>query len=128
MCSSGWSMWSQQKGEEHHIPRLLTWGCALGALVLQPAVRFLSDLQCCAVGSGHLSPAVCSQRLSPHCLRCRYPYLCRVQLGAGGMDALIRLGCGDMRRTLNILQVRHAQHSRCDALSVLVVVGTTLTA
>jgi hypothetical protein len=28
----------------------------------------------------------------------------RVQMGPGGMDALIRLGCGDMRRTLNILQ------------------------
>ena len=34
---------------------------------------------------------------------------CRVQLGAGGMDALIRLGGGDMRRTLNILQVRCGQ-------------------
>ncbi|KAK9828941.1 hypothetical protein WJX72_002938 [[Myrmecia] bisecta] len=28
----------------------------------------------------------------------------KVQLGEGGMDALIRLGAGDMRRTLNILQ------------------------
>ena len=30
----------------------------------------------------------------------------RVKLGKGGMDALIMLGAGDMRRTLNILQVR----------------------
>jgi len=30
---------------------------------------------------------------------------CRVKLGEGGMDALITLGAGDMRRTLNILQV-----------------------
>lgn len=34
--------------------------------------------------------------------------LCSVQLGTGGMDALVRLGGGDMRRTLNILQVRSA--------------------
>jgi len=32
--------------------------------------------------------------------------LCRVKLGKGGMDALITLGAGDMRRTLNILQAR----------------------
>lgn len=30
----------------------------------------------------------------------------RVKLGKGGMDALITLGAGDMRRTLNILQAR----------------------
>eukprot|EP00775_Hariotina_reticulata_P011044 gene11044-11199_t len=30
-----------------------------------------------------------------------------VKLGEGGMDALVRLGGGDMRRTLNILQVSH---------------------
>ena len=29
----------------------------------------------------------------------------RVKMGEGGMDALITLGSGDMRRTLNILQV-----------------------
>jgi DNA polymerase III delta prime subunit len=29
----------------------------------------------------------------------------RVKMGPGGMEALIRLGAGDMRRTLNILQV-----------------------
>ena len=29
----------------------------------------------------------------------------RVNLGPGGMDALVTLGAGDMRRTLNILQV-----------------------
>jgi hypothetical protein len=29
----------------------------------------------------------------------------RVQMGPGGMEALITLGSGDMRRTLNILQV-----------------------
>jgi hypothetical protein len=32
-------------------------------------------------------------------------FCCRVKLGPGGMDALITLGGGDMRRTLNILQV-----------------------
>ena len=30
----------------------------------------------------------------------------RVKLGPGGMDALVTLGAGDMRRTLNILQAR----------------------
>lgn len=46
--------------------------------------------------------------LNPRVLLC--VDMCRVKLGAGGMDALIRLGCGDMRRTLNILQVRlHGQ-------------------
>ena len=33
-------------------------------------------------------------------------HACRVKLGPGGMDALVALGAGDMRRTLNILQVR----------------------
>jgi hypothetical protein len=28
----------------------------------------------------------------------------RVRMGAGGMDALVTLGGGDMRRSLNILQ------------------------
>lgn len=31
---------------------------------------------------------------------------CSVKMGPGGMDALVTLGAGDMRRTLNILQVR----------------------
>jgi hypothetical protein len=31
--------------------------------------------------------------------------LCRLQLGEAGMQALISLGNGDMRRTLNIFQV-----------------------
>ena len=31
---------------------------------------------------------------------------CRVKLGPGGMEALVALGAGDMRRTLNILQVQ----------------------
>ena len=31
--------------------------------------------------------------------------LCRVDVGKGGLDALVTLGQGDMRRTLNILQV-----------------------
>lgn len=30
---------------------------------------------------------------------------CRLQLGEAGMQALISLGAGDMRRTLNIFQV-----------------------
>lgn len=30
---------------------------------------------------------------------------CRVKMGEGGMDALIALGGGDMRRSLNIVQV-----------------------
>ena len=40
-------------------------------------------------------------------LRCTSTYVakCRVKLGEGGMDALVTLGAGDMRRTLNILQV-----------------------
>ena len=32
-------------------------------------------------------------------------YSCRVIVEEGGMDALVALGCGDMRRSLNILQV-----------------------
>lgn len=41
------------------------------------------------------------------------------------MDALIRLGCGDMRRTLNILQVRlHGQQVALScALTALLVLG-----
>jgi hypothetical protein len=39
----------------------------------------------------------------------------RVKLGPGGMDALVTLGGGDMRRTLNILQViigtQHPPHT-----------------
>jgi len=35
---------------------------------------------------------------------------CRVKLGEGGMAALVRLGGGDMRRTLNILQVSCTLH------------------
>lgn len=31
--------------------------------------------------------------------------LSRVKMGEGGLDALVTLGQGDMRRTLNILQV-----------------------
>jgi hypothetical protein len=40
-----------------------------------------------------------------HACNVRIFMCCRVNLGPGGMDALIRLGCGDMRRTLNIVQV-----------------------
>ena len=35
---------------------------------------------------------------------------CSVNLGEKGMEALITLGAGDMRRTLNILQVCKIQH------------------
>ena len=31
--------------------------------------------------------------------------ICSVNMGPGGMDALVALGGGDMRRSLNILQV-----------------------
>jgi DNA polymerase III delta prime subunit len=35
-----------------------------------------------------------------------------VKMGPGGMDALVALGGGDMRRSLNILQVRAALVAR----------------
>ena len=35
----------------------------------------------------------------------RFSNMCSVNLGDKGMEALITLGAGDMRRTLNILQV-----------------------
>jgi hypothetical protein len=112
MCSSGSSMWSQQKGERHVL------SCT-SILCAYPAASILVPVKSAVLCSVRCTPhpAVCSQHLSPVCLCCRYSRLCRVQLGAGGMDALIRLGCGDMRRTLNILQVRHAQHLRFDASS-----------
>ena len=38
-------------------------------------------------------------------------------MGKGGLDALVTLGQGDMRRTLNILQVRPSVTGRrCQAL------------
>ena len=39
-------------------------------------------------------------------------HVCRVNLGDKGMEALITLGAGDMRRTLNILQVCKTPHAR----------------
>ena len=45
---------------------------------------------------------------------------CRVNLGDKGMDALVTLGAGDMRRTLNILQVRLLSTPPCfAALSIV---------
>ena len=38
--------------------------------------------------------------------------VCSVNLGEKGMEALITLGAGDMRRTLNILQVAYCMLSR----------------
>lgn len=49
-----------------------------------------------------------------------------VKLGAGGMDALIRLGCGDMRRTLNILQSCHMASDLVDEAAVYLTTGNPL--
>lgn len=38
-------------------------------------------------------------------------HVCSVNLGDKGMEALITLGAGDMRRTLNILQVCKTPHA-----------------
>ena len=38
-------------------------------------------------------------------------HVCSVNLGNKGMEALITLGAGDMRRTLNILQVCNTPHA-----------------
>ncbi len=40
-----------------------------------------------------------------HAAPCEAAAVYRVVLEGGGMDALVALGCGDMRRSLNILQV-----------------------
>ena len=39
-----------------------------------------------------------------------------VRMEEGGMDALVTLGCGDMRRSLNILQVL-PQELRCSLMA-----------
>ncbi|KAF8073115.1 RFC3 [Scenedesmus sp. PABB004] len=49
-----------------------------------------------------------------------------VNMGPGGMDALIRLGCGDMRRTLNILQSAHMACEVVDETSVYLTTGNPL--
>ena len=50
------------------------------------------------------SRPTCWHAFSTHC--CCLLAGHSVKLGPGGMEALIMLGAGDMRRTLNILQVR----------------------
>lgn len=53
-----------------------------------------------------------------HTLRCHCNH-CSIKVTAGGLEALIELGGGDMRRTLNLLQVR-AVHSSVASLLVAV--------
>lgn len=50
----------------------------------------------------------------------------QVKLGPGGMDALISLGAGDMRRTLNILQSTHMASGEVSELSVHLCTGNPL--
>ncbi len=48
----------------------------------------------------------CKPLLLNACWWCRSPCWYRIQVAGGGLEALIQLGEGDMRRTLNLLQVR----------------------
>lgn len=36
---------------------------------------------------------------------CYYYYFCQVDIDQGGLDAVVKLSSGDMRKALNILQV-----------------------
>ena len=67
------------------------WGCCICAklLLLHPEPGQ-------GPGPGHSAQRLCST-LNRRCCG-------SVQLEDGGMDALVALGCGDMRRSLNILQ------------------------
>lgn len=60
-------------------------------------------------------PAPCSHTLPCSCHQTH----CSIKVTAGGLEALIELGGGDMRRTLNLLQVR-AVHSSLASLLVAV--------
>eukprot|EP00955_Chlamydomonas_euryale_P012468 134264-Chlamydomonas_euryale.AAC.8 len=47
-------------------------------------------------------------------------------MGAGGMEALVTLGCGDMRRSLNILQSCHLAFDSVDADAVYLCTGNPM--
>jgi len=79
--------------------------------------------------------------LQSRCTRFRFPPLDRahvqerlehvikaegVKMGEGGMDALITLGSGDMRRTLNILQSCHMSSDLVDEKAVYTCTGNPL--
>jgi replication factor C subunit 3/5 len=49
-----------------------------------------------------------------------------VRLGPGGLDALVALGAGDMRRTLNILQSSHMAFDELDARAVYATTGAPM--
>eukprot|EP00877_Chromochloris_zofingiensis_P001247 jgi/Chrzof1/11122/Cz05g24170.t1 len=81
--------------------------------------------------------------LQSRCTRFRFPPLDRqnvqdrlqyvidkegVKMGKGGMDALITLGAGDMRRTLNIIQSCHMAFDEVDEDAVYLCTGNPLPA
>eukprot|EP00197_Chlamydomonas_leiostraca_P012362 CAMPEP_0202872782 /NCGR_PEP_ID=MMETSP1391-20130828/21999_1 /ASSEMBLY_ACC=CAM_ASM_000867 /TAXON_ID=1034604 /ORGANISM="Chlamydomonas leiostraca, Strain SAG 11-49" /LENGTH=182 /DNA_ID=CAMNT_0049553911 /DNA_START=105 /DNA_END=649 /DNA_ORIENTATION=+ len=65
--------------------------------------------------------------LDPGFVRERLRYVCgqeNVALGEGGMDALVALGAGDMRRSLNILQSCVLAFPQVDARAVYATTGS----
>ncbi|CAL8468720.1 g8260 [Coccomyxa elongata] len=79
--------------------------------------------------------------LQSRCTRFRFPPLAdsyvrsrlefvidseRVNMGEGGLDAVVTLGAGDMRRTLNILQAAHMSADRVDEDTVYQCTGNPL--
>eukprot|EP00878_Enallax_costatus_P045954 GHUV01055497.1.p1 GENE.GHUV01055497.1~~GHUV01055497.1.p1 ORF type:complete len:181 (+),score=47.62 GHUV01055497.1:1122-1664(+) len=71
----------------------------------------------------HVTDCLCAA-----CVGCAAVYSCSVKLGPGGMEALIRLGGGDMRRTLNILQSCHMACDVVDETGVYLTTGNPLPA
>ena len=49
-----------------------------------------------------------------------------VTMGPGGLDALVTLGCGDMRRSLNILQSAHMAFGAVDGDAVYLTTGSPM--
>ncbi|GLC37819.1 Replication factor C (RF-C) subunit [Pleodorina starrii] len=69
--------------------------------------------------------------LDPQFVRTRLQYVAdteRVNLGPGGLDAVVELGNGDMRRSLNILQSCHMAFDCVDQQAVYLCTGNPLPA
>ncbi|PNW75459.1 hypothetical protein CHLRE_12g527300v5 [Chlamydomonas reinhardtii] len=69
--------------------------------------------------------------LSPQFVRERLQYVAdieKMKLGPGGLDAVVQLGSGDMRRSLNILQSCHMAFDTVDQSAVYTCTGNPLPA
>jgi hypothetical protein len=55
-----------------------------------------------------------------------WPCCCSVKMGPGGMDALVALGGGDMRRSLNIVQSCHMAFDQVDEEAVYLCTGNPM--